>query len=321
MTRQDVTRMIAADLKIPATRVHKIMGAVENEIAKNLKSKGRVKFQGFGTFYLIRRQSRAMKLVKSGISRVLLEHQMIKFVAAPALKGELMSKDLSHSVILSRRGSGDRAFSAKDLSRMRDRSETPARRSLGAGGSSEILRYTQNDRNKESPKPSVTESPQKSANFKPVELKKFGVHQRLSREDFDKILRQRLSKLAGKLNNKPKSQAAQSDLTAEERVLIALIKRVEKEGTESLEFSINETDQVMVRTGKPRKSLANLPKSSIVEILRRFFDIDNFKTTHERFVKLSTNSKIISDRWIQVHSLPTADGASVYVRIFRRAEG
>jgi hypothetical protein len=215
---------------------------------------------------------------------------LIKFIAAPKLKGELMSSVTPH-----------RSY--------------PAERDASSSG------LTASPQAAKSVKKPETQVPRRSANFKPVELKKFGVHQRLTREEFNKILRQRLVKLAGQWGGKPQPQAVHNDLTLEERLLIALIKRIEKSGSDVMDFSLTSSDVVAINAGKPRRLLANLPKSNVLEILKLFFDIDDFESTQERFVKLSTNSKIISDRWIQVHSLPTYNGASVYIKIFRRAEG
>jgi hypothetical protein len=99
------------------------------------------------------------------------------------------------------------------------------------------------------------------------------------------------------------------------KVFEAILHQTIQTGQNSFSFSLENSDIVNIYSSHPRKKMARLPKSTVVDFIERYFELHHLDRPQERFVKIKTNSTMNKGALLWLHSLPTAEGASVLIQI------
>lgn len=108
------------------------------------------------------------------------------------------------------------------------------------------------------------------------------------------------------------------ETTSSGKLFDLAFKRIKCLGANALNFYImDDAPNCTIHFGKPRKKLSEIPKSRAVEFLSNHLELDIFDFPQERFVKLYSSSKMDYGWVVFVHSLPLAEGVSVYVRLVK----
>jgi len=142
-----------------------------------------------------------------------------------------------------------------------------------------------------------------------IPLQKFSCFERVSKERFNEILRQRLNRTPPARHAPPKQFL---DDWPDGRLILSLFKLARNEGSNKLNFVFAD-DLTYIFTGRPRKLLGKLPRDLGLKFFIRQFDLDDFTIPQERVGLLEYKQKNRGIIAVKVYSLPTRGGASVVV--------
>ena len=92
--RDQIVKEISKELSISQARTKFMVNTLESIIACELKTKLRVKIAHFGTFIVKTRASRTVKTVREQKTKIILQKEVIRFIAANQFKDQLMEKSL-----------------------------------------------------------------------------------------------------------------------------------------------------------------------------------------------------------------------------------
>lgn len=90
--RDQIARDLSKELDISLVKSKMLILKLESIIAYELKSKSRIKIAHFGTFVIKTRASRTVKTVREQKTKIILEQEAIRFIAAEQFKSLLMCK-------------------------------------------------------------------------------------------------------------------------------------------------------------------------------------------------------------------------------------
>lgn len=93
--RDQIVKEISKELSISQARTKFMINTLESIIACELKAKSRVKIAHFGTFIVKTRASRTVKTVREQKTKIILQQEVIRFIAANQFKDQLMEKSLT----------------------------------------------------------------------------------------------------------------------------------------------------------------------------------------------------------------------------------
>ena len=169
------------------------------------------------------------------------------------------------------------------------------------------------------------ELPQRTKSFKPennkvsdqiaiskerIPLQPASYFDRVSKERFDEILKQR--------TNRPRATGSDPtkkyiDSLPEGKIILSILKLAQSQGEQTVNF-VFENKITYIFTGKPRRLLGKLSN----ELCRKFFierfDLENENIPQERVGILEYQNKNCGIITVSIHSLPTYDGSSVVVK-------
>lgn len=312
--QDDLAKEIGAKIGKPATKTKKLIKIFEELIASDLKAKERVKLQNFGTFYLIHQESKHIIQIRTKQRRILVGTTIVKF--RPSLK-------IKHQIRIS-----DEDEVLKTVS---EPVKAPLTLSTDLPKNIPILKHTPRPQTIECITEEVPVSTA-SKEKKPVEIKidttrakdETPKPQKYERVDSEKIRAQIRSRLQA-INQQPTEvdellfKHHILETSPEGRLFSLAFKRIERLCENALGFYVFEAEQnCPLYYGKPRRKLANIPKQSALEFLNKHLEIENLDFPQERFVKFYTSSKMDSGWMVFVHTLPLAEGASVYIKLVRK---
>jgi nucleoid DNA-binding protein len=269
-------------------RVKKIVLSLEKEIVDDLVKNEKVRLDGFGLFYLLKRKSRVIKQIRTKNTRLLLGQKTVRFRAGSTVKNALTGKSIPKP-----------RPKVKAIEKTEPEAQTKKVQSV------EVKRVKE------------TLEPHAPRRFKPLELKPVKMHQRADREKVRSIIIERFLRLArqpGRSEENPMLRPA-LDTSAEGKLFQAIFKMLMKGDAKKLSFSLEQSDQVTIFQTSPRKRITNLPKSTVKRFLERYLDFNETGLPQERFVKLALNSKIKTKITIHAYSIPTAGGESFNIII------
>ncbi len=96
--RDQIVRKISKDLSISQARSKTMVEALESIIASELKVKSRIKIAHFGTFVVKTRASRTVKTVREQKTKIILQQEVVRFIAADQFKNQLMGKAIDPTI-------------------------------------------------------------------------------------------------------------------------------------------------------------------------------------------------------------------------------
>lgn len=310
----DLAKIVGQKIGKPATKTKRLIICLEEIIASELKSKQRVKLQNFGTFYLIHQDSRHIIQIRTKQRRILIGTTLIKFRPSQKVKKKITASD--EEVV---------------LKTIEQQFPKPTKLDISAPPSSAetAIDMPVNDKPLEIPI-KIKASNKSSIEISPTELNGKGEQpDNAQKEEYEKVdpekikdeIRKRLMAVAKRNRTSDEILFSHHILeTSPGGKLFALaFKRVMALGEKTINFYIFEgEDNCQLYFGKPRKKLAKIPSSSATEFLSKHLEIDLFDFPQERFVKLYLNSKMDVGWVVFAHSLPLAEGASLYVKLVRQ---
>jgi len=88
--RDQIVKKLSKDFSISQARSKVMVEMLESIIAHELKTKSRIKIANFGTFVVKTRASRTVKTVREQKTKIILEQEVIRFIAAEQFKNQLM---------------------------------------------------------------------------------------------------------------------------------------------------------------------------------------------------------------------------------------
>lgn len=254
----------------------KIIRLINDAIGDDLKDRGKVRLHGFGLFYLNLRKSRSIRLIRTGEKRLLLEQMLIKFKSAPVFKKQLIGN----------------AF-------------------IKPKAKNQVAAKIKKDQ--ESEKIEVYIAPKLSNQ---VKLPPYNLMHPVDPESVRQKILDRISKIKPVENIKKKleiSLPTKLDLTAspEGKAFYSLFKQVRQGEERNIAFTISSEKMVSLYSGRPRKKIADLSKEIVERFLGQYLEIIGFDIPQERFAKIDLDGIC----FIKAYSIPTDDGASVYLKL------
>lgn len=326
-----ISRKVGSDLDLSYSQSVKIITAINNQIAQGLKTNSKVRLHGFGLFYLKTLKSRSIYQIRTGQKRLLLEKTVIKFMSSPTFKYELNGTKIPKQ----------RPYQRKEKINKPAENSKSIEIKVNSARSLEI-------------KPTEFKIP---APAKPIDLIPIRMMDRVDPIRARENIAKRLKNLAKKRlsENKPGGVSAIYDLSQSPsgKLFAALFRQVNASGGKSVHFSISRRDLTDIFYGRPKKKITQIPTNLASDFLKRYLEIVDFDIPQERFVKIyssglpphlsesdsrrlarygnqsrSTGEKqtwnsercggnIITRFSLSAHSLPTGEGASIYLKIER----
>lgn len=312
--KDDLAKLIGAKIGKPATKTKKLIKAFEEIIATELKTKERVKLQNFGTFYLIHQESKHIIQIRTKQRRILLGTTIVKFRPSLKIKHKIRVGD-ENEVLKAVQGPKTTPIAVvADLPKSAPPPKPPEQTKQTESKTEEVPVQTIA---KSGETVEIKFAPNKS---EPPETKS-RKYERVDSEKIREQIRTRLLSIA----NKPKENDEILfkhhilETSPEGGIFSLAFKRIERLGGNSMGFYLFEKNQsCLIYYGKPRKKLANLPKQTALGFLKKHLEIDSFDFPQERFVKFYTSSKM-NGGWIAyVHTLPLAEGTSIYIKLVKK---
>lgn len=316
----DLAKEVGAKINKPATKTKRLILCFEELIASELKSKERVKLQNFGTFYLIHQNSRHIIQIRTKQRRILIGTTLVKFRPSQKVKKIIGGRDKEEIVKIAQ---GQTAKSVKlniespiSAPKLADIKTAPTEQAQEIPIASREKKETAIKIKVETSSP---ETPRSQPDTEETPTKK-----EYERVDGDKIraeIKRRL--LAIKSSSRNSDEILFSHHILETslggKVFALAFKRIAALGEKTLGFYIvDEKDFCQIYFGKPRKKLARIPKQSAIEFLCKHLELDIFDFPQERFVKLYLSSKMDVGWIVFAHTLPLAEGTSVYVKLVKK---
>ncbi len=287
INREQIAAQIGKSLDLPKSKVRKIILALEDQIAKDLKKKSKVKLSNFGTLYLLERKSRTIKQVKTGSKRLLLERTVIKFKSSLQLKARLVGKTFVPKKVKK----------ASSIPRVPEKVETPQAAKTEAA-------------------PKIL---QKSKLVSRIKLPPLRMMPAVDREKIREKLKERLARLSLREKPKPSNISLPTSMDLHDsrcgRAFANLFREILAQGVKQLDFSITGGQSVTILIGRPRRQIASLPREVAEEFLDKYCEINDLRYPQQRFVKIKQSSKIDSKGMLDLHLFPTHSGASIHIKI------
>ena len=310
----DLAKEIGAKIGKPATKTKKLIKIFEELIAADLKAKERVKLQNFGTFYLIHQESKHIIQIRTKQRRILLGTTIVKFRPSLKIKHQIRIGDEEEVLKIVEAPSGKPVTLSADLPQNIPITK-PAPRSQASVSNAEEIPVATTPKEKKPIEIKVETAETESETSKP---------QKYERVDSEKIRAQIRSRLQA--INQPSTKADELlfkhhilETSPEGRLFSLAFKRIERLGENALGFYLFDANQSSpIYYGRPRKKLASVPKQNALEFLNKHLEIESLDFPQERFVKFYTSSKMDSGWIVFVHTLPLAEGASVYVKLVKK---
>lgn len=309
----DLAKALSVQSGKPATKYKRLIKNFEEILASELKAKDRVKLQNFGTFYLIHQDSRHIIQIRTKQRRILINTTIIKFRPSLKVKHKLHPAEEKTLKIAEPIKEVQKPIVISVEKEPETKPAPPEKKIVTLENKTEGPNCQIDVESKQ--KPVVKAEPPTP---KPApETEKF---ERVDREKIRAEIAKRLSNLEPikKSSEKPLITHRFLDSTGEGRIFSLIFKRIKKLNSSTINFYLfdqNKTCQVFY--GKPRSKLGIIPKQTAISFLRNHLEIDNFDLPQERFVKFYSSSKMDIGWIVFVHTLPLAEGSSVYVKLVK----
>jgi len=99
--------------------------------------------------------------------------------------------------------------------------------------------------------------------------------------------------------------------SAEGKAFYSLFKQMQHGGLPNIAFTISNEKVVSLYSGRPQKKIGSLPRGVVERFLNEHLEIHGFDIPQERFAKIDLGRVC----FVRVYSIPTNDGASVYMKL------
>lgn len=333
--RDQIVRKISKDLSISQARSKTMVEALESIIASELKVKSRIKIAHFGTFVVKTRASRTVKTVREQKTKIILQQEVIRFIAANQFKDQLMGKvstnrspnvqSIDEKISINIQTKENQAETSEVLAKQTPKHQEstkiipvqrpkPEAKAVAQTALFKPKTTTCQPPHQLKPQIEKTVKPTKKIAFSPL-----SIYSRIERAKVESEIANRLIKLAKSLN--PQTNKIETPYMAKthEKVFASFIAQATKLKVKSLDFSLPETrpdkiDQTVLCAGRPRIRLGKIPTLVLYQFVSEIADIDTFQIPQHRFVtiKKPDNIKKVA---LEIHSFPTHQGASIHIGI------
>lgn len=325
-----IARKVGNGLSLGYGQSVKIITAINDQIGQGLKSTSKVRLHGFGVFYVRTLKSHPIYQIRTGQKRLLLEKAVIKFMSSPTFK-----HDLNGTKIPKQRPYQPKARSTKQAE------SKSFKIKVDSAKATQI----------KAPELKIP------APARPIDLVPIRIMDRVDPIKARASIRERLENLARKRisGNASSGISAIYDLSqsASGKVFAALFRQIGAAGGNSVHFALSSRDLTDIFYGRPKKKIAQIPTELASDFLKRYLELIDFDIPQERFIKIYSSGlpphlyqrdsrlpslqenqprslkekklwnsercggKIVTSFSLSAHSLPTSEGASVYLRIER----
>jgi nucleoid DNA-binding protein len=325
--KDDLAKEIGEKIGKPATKTKKLISYFEELIASELKSKDRVKLQNFGTFYLIHQRSRHIIQIRTKQRRILIGTTLIKFKPSLKVKQRLSARD-EDEVLKIVTGSIPKppqvSSEVPQTVEAAQIKQVPEAEAPEAATKTEEIAIT-----KPREKPvEIAVRLEPSTEKEPAAPESAGKREPPERVKYDRVdgekIRAQIRKRWQSIRERPPSADELLfkhhilETSAGGKLFDLAFKRVWRLGQRSLGFYLlSNEESCQLHYGKPRRKLAQVPRRSALEFLSSHLEIDDFDFPQERFVKLYSSSKMDTGWIVFAHTLPLAEGASIYIRLVK----
>jgi len=272
-----IAKDLRAETGLSFPKIREILVEINFQIGRGLKNTSKVRIHDFGLFYVLMRKSRSIVAINTKTKRLLLEKESIKFKASPILKHDVNGYKLAKK----------KEYSPKD--------------------------YQPREKIPPPPVEPIFPRPKLPLDFAPTRMM-----ERVSPDAIRAKIKNRLMDLGRKNEGAaPPSTSSIFDLssTPSGRLFASLFKQIQSDGHDNIHFNLTDSETTDIYFGRPRRKLSRVPTSVIKNFLDQHLELVDFHIPQERFVKIYFSYKMNSSKWLEVYSLPTVDGASVYLKI------